>query len=982
MLRTRSCSPSRVSHSLAMLVIVLSVVGIFRDALATDQLFAFRDAAHFYYPLFNWITQESAAGHRWWANELPLWNPLEGLGASVVADATSSLFYPGKVLFFLPGPYGFWYKAYIIGHVWLCGLTSFRLARYWQQSVPAATLAAVSYSLSGNVLFQYCNVVYLVGAAWLPLAILSGDRLLRLGDGEWRLDWTRSIALAFCLAMMVLGGDAQMAYHCGILLAALAWFRRRSTASHGHNGSKAWLLRRSLFRLVFAAAIACGLVAVQSLPAAHAVRNSDRASYVAPRNVYEAISRSWTATANESDTSRDASADHSATLPSDDDFHNAWLGRPETGHHSAVFDFSVGPWRFIELVWPNIGGKMFPQNRRWMSAIPAEGRCWTPTLYLGILPILLASLTIRFRGGSVRRRFLTWVATFAVAAALGGYGVGWMINELSFDLGLPNRLAIGDPFGGLYWLLTLLLPGYVYFRYPAKLWVIATFAISQLAAVGFDHAIERIPTAGAGKIKSRLAGRTAVLVGISLLLATIVWLAPLDWETVFSHAPPSQPFGPLVLSSIAPQIVRSVLHTALVGLGLMVISPRVGRPNSWISSRWMAWSQKSSLRTSIRGRQKEADPSRPGPSRSAPSAGLRERHGLHRLRCWALVALTTIELVAAHQWLVPLAPALLMENRKSVPHASNSLRPIRIYRRIAENDLPWRTSSSPDRLNQVLQWNASSLFPKCHLLRGVGVIPSRSSITSSYQTELFAAVTKTNPAKGLPKPFAAALGVESELSVRNAEGPVPQCDWQELVGSQQVWIVRGIQWIKPIDPRNRNQLRQACRQIAYADADIPRDLRTSAVVEASILPDLHSIATGRSKQIAADADGDTARIVAYSNHTVQLNVALTSPGLVVFNDAYDEGWRAFVSSHAADGHAADGDAADGDGEPMEKTIYRTNGMMRGIFLPAGRFTIDMQYQPTDIRIGALISAVTWSACLLYLIIHFGLHIVRRVAAHL
>src|SRR5204862_7774596 len=63
------------------------------------------------------------------------------------------------------------------------------------------------------------------------------------------------------------------------------------------------------------------------------------------------------------------------------------LGRPSRGsHHDQAFDFSIGPWRLAEYFWPNIGGRMFPTNRRWLSLVPGEGRTWTPTLYLGLLP--------------------------------------------------------------------------------------------------------------------------------------------------------------------------------------------------------------------------------------------------------------------------------------------------------------------------------------------------------------------------------------------------------------------------------------------------------------------------------------------------------------------------------------------------------------------------------------------------------------------
>jgi hypothetical protein len=57
----------------------------------------------------------------------------------------------------------------------------------------------MAYAFSGSVMFQYCNVVFLIGAAWLPLAVLAADRLLT------RRRWIDLPITAMVWAMMVLG---------------------------------------------------------------------------------------------------------------------------------------------------------------------------------------------------------------------------------------------------------------------------------------------------------------------------------------------------------------------------------------------------------------------------------------------------------------------------------------------------------------------------------------------------------------------------------------------------------------------------------------------------------------------------------------------------------------------------------------------------------------------------------------------------------
>ena len=78
-----------------------------------------------------------------------------------------------------------------------------------------------------------------------------------------------------------------------------------------------------------------------------------------------------------------------------------------------------------------------------------------------------------------------------VDSRFGWYGLGWLVEEIRIVSGgdplSPGPL--GAPLGGLYWLMTVLLPGYVQFRYPAKLLVIAAVALSVLSARGWDRAL-------------------------------------------------------------------------------------------------------------------------------------------------------------------------------------------------------------------------------------------------------------------------------------------------------------------------------------------------------------------------------------------------------------------------------------------------------------------------------------------------------------
>ena len=147
-------------------LILAPLLWLFGRALVTDEMFVFRDAAHYYYPYYKYVAQQ------WGEGRVPLWNPLENLGQPLLADATAAVLYPGKLIFALPLGYDTNYKVYIVGHVLFAAISAFIAARGFGRSKYAATACAISYAFSGSVVFQYCNVIFLVGAAWLPLAML------------------------------------------------------------------------------------------------------------------------------------------------------------------------------------------------------------------------------------------------------------------------------------------------------------------------------------------------------------------------------------------------------------------------------------------------------------------------------------------------------------------------------------------------------------------------------------------------------------------------------------------------------------------------------------------------------------------------------------------------------------------------------------------------------------------------------------------
>src|SRR5580698_10551038 len=118
------------------------------------------------------------------------------------------------------------------------------LMRSWGTSWFGSTLSGLGYAFGGLILFQYCNIIYLIGAAWLPLGIHAVDRWVRLGR-RWAL-----LELGIVLSMQTLGGDPQAAYLVGLAgvgyALGLAWAKTRPRASNEelahakHRLSRLW----------------------------------------------------------------------------------------------------------------------------------------------------------------------------------------------------------------------------------------------------------------------------------------------------------------------------------------------------------------------------------------------------------------------------------------------------------------------------------------------------------------------------------------------------------------------------------------------------------------------------------------------------------------------------------------------------------------------------------------------------------------------
>ncbi|MFN9364971.1 MAG: hypothetical protein ACK6CE_09265 [Planctomycetota bacterium] len=620
----------RLANALCLIGWTVIVVALFWPFLRGMALVGYRDSVQFYWPMFRW------ADAIWAAGEVPLWNPHDGLGRSHLAEGTSSLFYPGKFLFWMrwtsfEARYG-WYLA---AHVWLAGWGAGTLAGRFGAAWPGRGLATLSYGLAGPVLFAATNAVYLVSAAWLPWG-LAALRYWREPSGKTRA----VLGTAAVAALMILGGDPQMAGNL-LLLAAGSWCwwgwnesRQRWQATG--RAAVAWLATTGLV---------AALAAVQILPSWQLSAASSRVDFSAPRSVAEWLMATW----------RTGQPQSLAGL---------WR-EPEPGSHQADIDeFSQPPWTLGEWIWPGSSGRPFPEWTHWASSLPGAGRMWQPSLYQGLAPLLLAMVALCRR----ELRWLGVVAGVALFGSWGWYGPVWLWNEIGLATGWWTPLeGVNRAVGGVYWWLVCLVPGYAWFRYPAKLLILATLAIAVLGGCGWGALTETDATA-ASTARRRIQWLAGGVLGLSATLLIVAWSFP--WARLEEVAAGDEWFGPFSSATFRWQLVLAGGHTLTVSTILWALL----RNADASQSKWHPWT---------------------------------------------LLGLSAAELLFANAWLCA---------GVSLPPLPSQARTAAVYWGDPQPPVAWRETSSSERLAEVVRWEVAAAYPRVHWLWGERMLNAPSTI--------------------------------------------------------------------------------------------------------------------------------------------------------------------------------------------------------------------------------------------------------------
>ena len=973
---------------LPTLVGVGSLLGLtlacFGNALFGGEQFAFRDAAHFYHPLYRVVQDEWAAGR------VPLWDPWENGGMPLLGAATTAALYPGKLVYAISS-YAAGTKLYAIGHVLLAFFAMYTLMRHWRTSRSGSTIAAFGYAFGAPVLFQYCNIIFLVGAAWTPLGLLAADRLVRLRRRRGIVE------LAAVLAMQVLGGDPESSYVLGVLAAGYAV----AIAGRGPDGATVGGRRGTVGRWVVAAVLLAAWVGLTILAGIWLPEYRPRASQTRPMPIFwwtpyvsRALLAAWgigsvllVATWRHSSRGRArlaclglllgsaalAGLLAAAQLLPAAEFSSLTARAADEGSHE-IYAFSVEPYRLPELLWPAVFGVGFGEESSWIYALPPSGgqKLWVPSLYQGGAVLVLALSAFGLRGGTPGRSWLSAIAAAGVLAAIGTYSSPlWYAR---FVPGLAEQLGPHDPIltgpvrqdgalrdgdGSFYWLLAATLPGFDSFRYPAKFLSYASLGIAGLAGIGWDRLLEGRRGRVFAIAGAALGGTIVVDGALGIVSDRFV-----GWIGSQPMAQTGGTFGPIDPEVSLHATAWALGHGAsamLALIALALIAPR-----------------------------------RPKVASMLAVAALAVDLGVANAR---FVLTVPQELLDESN--TPKVLTLIAEAEAEDP----AVGPYRIHRMPIWDPIAWRMAGDPDRVDELVRWERSTIQPKYGLPFGVEYTHTEGTAELYDLLFFFAPFERTLRGEGAAmlkaEPGSKAViyprrgfdlwntryfvlpvlhpggwdderrGYASFLPETSPIYPDPEAleamtaeqrdalflgeDLQILrneAAYPRAWVVHEVVAMDPIEGLDRGDRIGPMNEILHQGDvywDDPElnvnDLRKVAWVEPKDASVLYGFTSG-----GAPTSNERVEVVSHEPQRVVLRADLQRPGLVVLADAFYPGWRLSI-----------------DGEPAE--IIRTNRMMRGATVRSGTHELVYTYEPDSFRVGcigtgiglaALVGLLVWS----------------------
>jgi hypothetical protein len=246
----------------------------------------------------------------------------------------------------------------------------------------------------------------------------------------------------------------------------------------------------------------------------------------------------------------------------------------------------------------------------------------------------------------------------------------------------------------------------------------------------------------------------------------------------------------------------------------------------------------------------------------------------------------------------------------------------------------------------VVAWEHETLQPKHHLLARLALLESSTTLAAADAqvalAMLRAAQREDSPGNArLLDAFSLQYQLRPETArvagAAGAESGPPRMSIEVRdTAWPRAWLVERFVQLPPLKGTSIAALRSRTNEIFFPDGQ-PRDLRATAVLETeTALPPLPTI----TPPLSADC-----RIVRDEVQRIVLEAECRQAALLVLNDYYCDAWEARIHTAGA--------------SRQWVKVYRTNRVMRGVLLPAGKHLVEFVYRPRLFWIGAVLSALAW-----------------------
>ena len=438
---------TRVRFPLLLLMFAVLLTFLFWWPLYGGAGFIGGDLYPYFFPQKTFYADHLKQG------KFPLWNDLAGFGYPVLGESQTGAAYPFHLMLYRCLDVNTAYNVEHLLHYIICFVATALFAKRLGLTSAGSGLAALVFTY-GWFPPRACLEWAILTGAWLPVALWCVESFLQT---RW---WRYAIGLSIALGLQLLAGHFHLAFITQLLVATY-FLTRLLTESRPANlcATDGRCRKRATLALVLAGIAGMGLASVQLLPSWELKQRSSRIitggdydpayGHMPPLYASQLVAP-W-----------------------------LWYSPLVIDEENLVRDLAefTAPWHWFGT---HQDLDQAVQQSRWGALTNGTNKV-EAHVYCGVVPLLMACVTLMTWLGKVRTAGLRPASSGSIMTATTGY---WLVAGC---LGLIYATG---------WLLPIgrHIPGFSFFRGPGRYGIVTTLAISLLAGQSLSQLSARFPS--------------------------------------------------------------------------------------------------------------------------------------------------------------------------------------------------------------------------------------------------------------------------------------------------------------------------------------------------------------------------------------------------------------------------------------------------------------------------------------------------------